>query len=102
MNTRLEQLQEFLKEDPHDPFNIYALALEYQKSDLQKSKELYNQLLVDFENYIPAYYHAGNLYLELGLQEEAIKIFATGIIQAKKQNELKAMRELQTVYDELM
>jgi lipoprotein NlpI len=32
--TRLEQLHQFLQEDPADPFNLYALAIEYQKTDI--------------------------------------------------------------------
>ena len=33
MNPRIEQLKEFLKEDPTDSFLIYALSLEYAKED---------------------------------------------------------------------
>jgi tetratricopeptide (TPR) repeat protein len=102
MRTRLAQLEEFHKEDPQDPFNIYALALEYQKSDVEKARALFDELLLHHENYIPTYFHAGNLYLSLNLATEAIKIFETGINKARQQNELKAMRELQTVYDELI
>jgi tetratricopeptide (TPR) repeat protein len=101
MTKRLEQLHEFLKEDPNDPFNIYALALEYSNIDRQKARELFDELLLKHEDYIPAYYHAGNLYLSLTLTEQAIKIFEKGIVQARSTQSFKAMRELQTVYDEL-
>lgn len=37
MNNRIEQLKEFLIEDPNDPFLIYALGLEYVK---EKTPEL--------------------------------------------------------------
>ena len=33
MNTRIQQLNEFLKEDPNDSFLIYALSLEYAKEN---------------------------------------------------------------------
>ena len=36
MTSRIEQLKQFAKEDPNDPFNKYALALEYQKTDARK------------------------------------------------------------------
>lgn len=101
MNIRLQQLQQFLNEDPNDPFNIYALALEYLKFDQQKSKALFDELLLKHEDYIPTYYYAGNLYLELNFADEASKILEKGIAKARAQNELKAMRELQTLYDEL-
>lgn len=101
MTNRLNLLQQFLEEDPKDPFNIYALALEYQKIDVYKSKELFDRLLKDHEYYIPCYYHAGNLYLTLNLVQEAKMILEKGILEAKQQNELKAMREMQSVYDDL-
>lgn len=99
--NRLEQLTQFLQEDPNDPFNVYALALEYQKTDATKARALYDQLLEIHPTYIPAYYHAGNLYVTLNLTERAIRIFEKGIDEARKQNATKAMRELQSVYDEL-
>lgn len=100
--NRLEQLHQFLQEDPDDPFNLYALALEYQKTDTQKAKELFDTLLQKHEAYVPAYYHAGNLYCELNLERAALQIFEKGIAEARKQNDLKAMRELQSVYNELI
>jgi len=100
--NRVEQLHQFLQEEPNDPFNIYALALEYQKTDIAKAKELFDRVLHEHETYVPVYYHAGNLYLELEMPDRAMLIFEKGIIEAKKQNELKAMRELQSVYNELI
>ncbi len=102
MSVRLDQLHEFLKEDPQDPFNLYALALEYSKVDLYRAKEFFDELLLKHEHYIPSYYHAGNLYLDLNLQDKAREILKKGIQLARIKNELKAMRELQTVYDELV
>lgn len=102
MNDRLKQLQEFLDEDPNDPFNLYALALEYQKTDLNSAKEIFDQLLKHHEDYIPTYYQAGNLYLTLYLIDDAKEILKKGVSKAKQKNELKAMREIQSVYDELI
>jgi hypothetical protein len=102
MPTRLDLLHQFLEEDPHDPFNIYALALEYQKSNPAMAKEFYDKLLTEHKTYLPTYYHAANLYLDLDLKEEAATILREGMILARQQNELKTMRELQTVYDEVM
>ena len=100
--NRLDQLHQFLQEEPGDPFNLYALALEYQKTDKIKAKELFDQLLKQHETYIPAYYHAGVLYMELNKNDRAQEIFETGIAEAKKQNETKTMRELQMLLDELI
>lgn len=102
MATRLEQLLEFLTADPHDPFNIYALAIEYRKNDIEKAKTLFDQLLNEFPDYVPTYYHAATLYLENNQEGEAIHILQTGIAVARKQNETKAARELQGLLDEVV
>ena len=34
---RLGQLKQFVAEEPDDPFNAYALALEYLKTDPKES-----------------------------------------------------------------
>ena len=100
--NRIDQLHQFLQEDPGDPFNLYALALEYQKTDKIKAKELFDQLLLAHKSYIPTYYHAGALSMELKEDDRARQIFEAGIEEAKRQNEVKAMRELQTLRDELI
>jgi tetratricopeptide (TPR) repeat protein len=100
--TRLEQLQAFFNEDPNDPFNIYALALEYQKTDTQKALDFFNRLIHEHENYIPTYYHLAKLYAELGNREKSRTTFEQGIQKAKQQKDNKALRELQSAHQELL
>jgi tetratricopeptide (TPR) repeat protein len=101
MSTRLDTLLQFYKDDPNDPFNIYALAIEYQKSDLGKSLEYFTLLLNSHPNYVPTYYHAAKLLQENGQVEKAIVVYEKGIAIAKSQNDTKAARELKSAYDEL-
>jgi Tfp pilus assembly protein PilF len=100
--TRLTQLLQYFKDDPNDPFNIYALALEYLKTDVTRSKEFFDLLLLNHEDYVPAYYHAAKLYQSLDEKEKAIEVYEKGISIAKKHQEHKALRELQSAYDELI
>ncbi|HTJ53253.1 MAG TPA: hypothetical protein VL443_27550 [Cyclobacteriaceae bacterium] len=102
MPTLLEQLQQFYIEDPSDPFNLYALALEYQKTDAIKAKELFYQLMKEHENYLPSYYHFGNLLIAMEQADEATEVLQKGIDLAKQKNELKTMRELRTLLDEVV
>jgi tetratricopeptide (TPR) repeat protein len=100
--NRLEMLLRYFGDDPNDPFNIYALAIEYLKSDQQKSKELFEKLLRDHPQYVPTYYHAAKLYQELNDKDKAIATYERGMVIALKSGELKAHRELRSAYDELM
>ena len=102
LTDRIKQLQQFYEEDPNDPFNLYALALEYLKSDAAKSEELFETLLMHHSEYLPTYYHAAKLFQESGKKEKAIAAFEDGIALAKKLNDKKAARELQSAYDEMM
>ena len=99
--NRLQILQDFYDQDPKEPFNIYGLALEYQKHDIKKSKQLFDLLLKDFEEYLATYYITGKLYEELGLDEEAVEIFKKGISVAHSQKNTKAENELKTALTNL-
>jgi lipoprotein NlpI len=99
---RLHQLLQFYKDEPNDPFNAYALALEYQKYDAEKAKEFFDLLITEHEGYVPTYYHAAKFYQALGERDRAIQLYEKGIAEAKKKNDLKALRELQSAYQELV
>ena len=99
---RIEQLQQFYEDDPADPFNLYALALEYLKFDQEKSAVFFEKLLQEHKEYLPTYYHAAKFFQEHGQREKAADIFETGIELAKKKNDSKALRELRSAYDEMM
>ena len=102
MNSeRIKMLEQFVAEDPNDPFNRYALALELAKTDKLKAKKFFDQLIQSNPDYVPAYYQATLVYLELSLNEEATKIATIGITQAKKQNDLKAANELWSLLNEV-
>ena len=99
---RIKQLEKFYEEDPLDPFNSYALALEYLHSDPHRSRSLFETLLENHEDYLPTYYHAARLYHDLGEKEKAIRTYEEGIALARKRNDAKTLRELQSAYDEMM
>ncbi len=41
-NHRLDLLLQFYEEDPLEPFNAYALAMEYQNKDIVKALEYFD------------------------------------------------------------
>jgi len=97
---RIRQLEEFLKEDPNDPFNSYALALEYLKTDTDKSRRLFENLIKDQPNYLPTYYPFAHLLIELQQPQKAESVFKTGIEISKKLNDLKTLKELNSAYND--
>ncbi|MCK5368273.1 MAG: tetratricopeptide repeat protein [Cyclobacteriaceae bacterium] len=101
-HSRLNQLLEFYKEDPNDPFNIYALATEYKSIDPEKALTYFELLIENHPDYVATYYHLAHLYLELEKDEEAKITFENGIEKATINNEDLMLRELKSAYDEFM
>jgi len=97
--TRLEQLRQFVADDPADPFNVYALALECMKTDVNEAEALLLGLLKTHPEYVPSYYQAATLVAAMGKSSEALEIADRGMKVAQAKNDLKARRELQALYD---
>jgi lipoprotein NlpI len=100
--SRLDQLLEFYKEDPSDPFTIYAIATEYLKIDIEKSRYFYELLLADHVNYVGTYYHAGKLYEQLGEKDKAEAVYKKGMQISREMGQMHAFSELQQAYNKFM
>ncbi len=96
--TLLEKLLVFYQEDPHDPFNLYALALEYQKHDARKAAGFFERLLGEFPAYLPTYYHAAQFFIALNEYSKARATFEKGIQIAAEPHNAKAHQELIRAY----
>lgn len=95
-------LKKYMEENPNDPFNIYALALEYLDLDVKISRSYFDKLLTNHPDYLPTYYHAANLYLEMNNVEEAKKLYNKGIELAEKQGDLNTIKELKNALSALI
>ena len=98
MQSRLNQLFEFLKQDPSDAFTLYAIAMEYATTDAAKALEYYEQLLHEHPEYVATYYHAAKLYADLGRRLEAEKVFKDGLAITLLKRKTHAYNELQRAY----
>ncbi len=101
LNSKIEQLLGFLKEDPTDTFTIYALALEYEKVDVVSAGAYYQRLLKEYPDYLATYYQAGKFYEKLD-KEVSKEIYIKGMALAKKQIKTKTYNELQGALNMLL
>lgn len=100
MNTaRIAKLQEFLAQDPHDPFLLYGLAIEYRGHDHAQAMQYFDRLLAEHPDYTGTYYHAAALCLEMGQRERAAELYAKGLQVCAAQGDRHALRELQQAYN---
>lgn len=94
----LEKLLEFYRDEPEDPFNLYSLALEYQKYDTSQSKRCFEQLLDKFPNYLPTYYVAAQFFALIDRDIRPEIIYLKGIQIALEQQNYKTHQELVRAY----
>lgn len=97
--NRIEQLTQFIKDDPSDEFLRYARALEYLKADPSLALKEFETLLTQNPYYLPTYYPAAHLMIELGLEADAERIFREGIKIASLQKNAKTEQELRSAFD---
>lgn len=97
-NTLLSNLLTFYEEDPEDPFNVYALALEYLKHDSEKAGQFFDILLFNHPDYLPTYYHAGEFFALEENFKKAELIYQKGIDLALSQKNTKTHQELLRAY----
>lgn len=95
---RLKILFQYLVEEPNEPFNVYAIAMEYMSKDIQKAKFYLEKLLTEHPDYVPTYYHAAAVYVELEDYTKVEHIYQLGIEKAHQQQSMKAYDELKRAY----
>ncbi len=94
-SERFTMIREMLEQNPEDSFLHYAVALEFKKhGDLKKAIEMLEELQQKDPEYLATYYQLGKMQEENGLPEKAISTYQSGIELAKKQNDRKALGEL--------
>ncbi|MCA6073365.1 tetratricopeptide repeat protein [Fulvivirga sedimenti] len=97
-SNRIEQLKTLIADSPDDPFLHYALALEHVDEMPEIARNIFNVLLKDHPDYLPAYYHAAQLYWSMGYESEARSSFENGINLARKLKDANTLRELENAY----
>ena len=94
-NLRLNQLIEYLENDPKDSFLTFAVAKEYETANqLDKALKYYLQLKANDPEYIGLYYHLAKLYEMIQEERLALQIYEDGLELAKKLKDFHALSEL--------
>jgi len=100
--SRLDILLKSLKENSHDAFTRYLVALEYAK--LNRHDEAIGQfekLLNEHPAYVPTYYQFAQLYENINRIDDAIRIYQLGLVAARNAGDFHAASEIQAALDML-
>lgn len=99
---RVQLLRSYIKEEPENPFNRYALALEIREIDPDEAADLFDFLLLNHPDYLPVYFPSAHFFFELDQIEKAKEIFIKGIALAQSLRNEKAIKELQNAYQNFL
>jgi hypothetical protein len=99
--TRREFLEEAVRQDPHNTFARYGLAMELANSEPAAAWSHFEYLLSHHPEYAATYYQAGAFLLKQGRMEEARKVLTTGVEVTGRQGKQHAQSELQAALDDL-
>jgi Tfp pilus assembly protein PilF len=99
---RIEKLLQFLAGNKEDAFLKHALALEYIKiGELQKARNLFEEILLHNPAYIGSYYHLAKLLELLQENELAIDWYEKGMAAAQLAGDQHSYGELRSALEEL-
>jgi Flp pilus assembly protein TadD len=100
--TRKQQIEAMLAEEPNDPFLRYGLAMEYVSAgDDEGAGRCFQELTTLAPDYVPAYLQNGQALMRLGRTEEARSVLKKGINVARKQGNDHAAGEMEGFLDGL-
>ena len=99
---RIKLLKDYCAEEPQNPFNYYALALEYRESEKLEASNLFDFVLLNFPNYLPVYFPAAQFFFENNNLPKAKNLFESGIELAHALQDEKTKKELSNAYQNFL
>lgn len=100
--ARIALLEKYVSEEPDNPFNGYALAMEYYEEQPAKALSLLSSHITRFPSYLPSYFKLAHLYWEDDAWSLAEKTFLEGMALAQSTKETKAFNELSAAYQNFL
>ncbi len=93
---RIATFRTFISRTPTDPFPRYGLAMELKtQGQLAEAWAAFEELIVQFPDYVATYLQAGGTLVALGRKDDAAGIYRKGIEVATTRGDQHARRELE-------
>jgi predicted Zn-dependent protease len=95
MNSRIEKLEDFLKDNPENALLQYSLGVEYLRiGQPERAIVPLRAAIAAKSNYSAAYRELGKALGQAGLTEEATAIYRQGIQTAQTNGDLQTAKEM--------
>jgi predicted Zn-dependent protease len=100
--TRREKLEQFLSQNPNDPFSRYGIALEcLREGDVPAAEMHFKSLLEANPDYVPGYQMYAQTLAQHNRGEEAKALLTRGIAAANRQGNQHARSEMEGLLAQL-
>jgi predicted Zn-dependent protease len=101
-SPRKARLEAMLADDPHDPFLLYGLAMEYVSAgDNAGAVERFNALFDAAPDYVPGYLQAAQALARLDRPADARAVLQRGMTVARQQRDQHAHDEMNALLESL-
>jgi tetratricopeptide (TPR) repeat protein len=92
--SRIDVLRELLAQMPDDAFTRYALAMELRRAGQPgEAMEEFRALIETCPDYTASYLMAAQLAMDLGLRDEALRIYRQGVSACARAGEEHARQK---------
>lgn len=98
---RIALLEAYIHQEPQDPFNHYALALEYLHAHPSQALGRLQRVIERFPQYLPSYYPCTELTALLGSAAAALTVAQKGIAMALQAGDRKTASELKALAESI-
>ena len=97
-SDRLSQLRNLLESDPHDAFCMYAIAMEYAKTNHnQEAIAWFDRTIETDPSYCYAWYHKARCQFDAGDNEGATQTLQEGMKKSDEQGDSHANEEMRAL-----
>ncbi|MCX8080723.1 MAG: tetratricopeptide repeat protein [Bacteroidia bacterium] len=101
-NKRKKELLSWLEQNPKDPFVLYAIGMEcLSEKNADEAKHYFLKVLEIEPSHTDALFRLGQLYMDLGMEQEALEWFEKAKQTATQNNKIKSAKEIQTYIEML-
>ena len=101
-NSRRQQIESMLKDEPKDRFLRYCLAVEmHADGESEDALAQFGQLCLDTPPHVAAFFRRAQVLVELDRIEEARSVLREGIETARVQGDLHAAGEMSELLADL-
>lgn len=95
-------LRKMVAAKPDDPFPVYGLAMELQRTGQHPDAiAAFEGLVERFPDYVPAYLMFGNLLMQASTKDRAVAVYDAGIAAATRAGDDHARSELEAARAEV-